>query len=304
MKRGEVYYLRYDGGFGSTEGVGRPVLVVTSQKGIDSGVNCVQVLCLTTANRFSYLNTRVNTPNRKSWVLNNQIMTVDASMFEGQNPMYELTSGEMSHVEKSLKSILGFNDGGSDVDENDDNIELRLELDTYKKLYEKALDKIIELQLSKDMNVVEKIVEVPVEVEKIVEVEKVVEKIVEVPREMTEEEVLKWIDELESEKIVEGTVEKPAEVTETTHRVRRTTHGLGKNPTREQINSFKEDRKANLNTDEWWNISAITGMSMNNARRIVAYRKNVGNFKRVDDLINVDFVKPSFIVKYGSMLEV
>ena len=113
----------------------------------------------------------------------------------------------------------------------------------------------------------------------------------------------KQSEEVEEKLEVEVEVETEV-VEEPKKRGAKTKHGLGSQPTREQLKAFAKEGKANLNTDDWWVICATTGMSQNNARRIVAYRNKMGKFKRVKDLMNVDFVKASFIEKYGPMLEV
>ena len=59
IKRGDVYYVRYDSGVGSEEAVGRPVIIVSSQEGIDSSP-VLQVIYMSTNSNKQKI--KVNVP--------------------------------------------------------------------------------------------------------------------------------------------------------------------------------------------------------------------------------------------------
>lgn len=329
FERGQVWYVRYDDSIGDEMAIGRPVLILSNQDDIDE-MGTVVVAYMTTGLRKSRNVVKAKFRGKDQFVHCSQLATMSKDRLSEY--LGKLNDSCMTYVSKVLMTAIGCDvttesediESETPMEEEKtvvmDKSELEMELAVYKRLYEKAVSEVVELRFEKDTRsekVVEKIVEVEVEkiveveVEKIVEVEKVVEveKIVEVPRELTEEEVLEWIDKLESKnetiepEVTEEVVVEPEKV-EVKKRGAKVTHGMGKNPTREQIDEFKKDGKANLNSDPWWVIAATTGMSANNARRIVAYRETRGNFRRVKDLIDVNFVKPAFIEKYGPMLEV
>lgn len=308
MERGQVYYVRYDDSVGDEMAIGRPVLIV-SNNGDISELDTVIVAYMTTGLRKSRNVVKLKMGGKIQYVHCSQLRTISKSRL--LDYLGQLSDEDMMKVDNALALAMSYNrppekrmaeeEVTTDVA---DNSWMEMELTVYKGLYEKAVRELIELKFQKDTNVVVKEIPVEVEVEKIVEVEKVVEK----PRELTEDEILEYIDRMfgEDTPVVEvpPVVEETPTVEVTKKAGRPPKHGMGNHPTREQVNQYKKDGKANLNTDEWWVIAATTGMSMNNARRIVAYRENVGKFKRVKDLINVNFVKPAFIEKYGSMLEV
>lgn len=70
MQRGEVYYLRYDGSYGSEMATGRPVLIISSDEGNESSP-IVSVAFLTTKPKKLGIAVPVNTGRNKSWVLCN-----------------------------------------------------------------------------------------------------------------------------------------------------------------------------------------------------------------------------------------
>ncbi|MCI8421867.1 MAG: hypothetical protein HFE34_06205, partial [Clostridia bacterium] len=125
-------------------------------------------------------------------------------------------------IQKLLKKIIDQSSNSSNeevikelIDKNDKNIQRLMEQNDER--IEKLMDKILELSASQSQpQIVEKVVEVPVEVEKVVEKEVVkevpVEKIVEVPVEkVVEKEVIKEVP-VEVEKIVEKEVVKEVKV--------------------------------------------------------------------------------------------
>ena len=62
--------------------------------------------------------------------------------------------------------------------------------------------------------------------------------------------------------------------------------------------------KVNINTDDWKTIAATTGMSVQSAQNIVAYRNKNGKFIDLTDLLFVPRFGSRNMNKYGPMLEV
>lgn len=329
IDRGQVYYLNMNDSVGNEMPIGRPVLVLNNSYSIEKHGVAI-CACMTTVPQSGQGVVKVTFNGRDNFVLCYQIMTLDLSRLT--NYKGELNGPDMYRVGGNLiwelklnnnKEVMGRSctKSGSDVDGVSDKFEQEL----YQKLYAKAMSDLVETRYALDElrnkkdEVKEKIVEKPVVVKETEYVEvpkevvKIVEKIVEVPRELTEEEILEYIDKFfgnESEvaevpPVEEVPVEEEPLVEESEEKKdRRKTHGMGKRPTREQINQFAKEGKVNINKEEWWVIAATTGMSENSARRIVRTRKQIGGFRTLKDLMKVDFVKASFIEKYGPMMEV
>ena len=146
MKRGEVYYLRYDNSMGHEEACGRPVIIVSSQEGIDTSP-VIQVVYMTTSFRKNGTCVKLSTPRRQSWAMCNQIDTIDKRKL-GNDIMCRLNRDEMSEIDRTLKMVLGLEDEYKPVDTD---IELKIEGTIYKRLYEKAIEKIAELKFEKDV---------------------------------------------------------------------------------------------------------------------------------------------------------
>lgn len=147
MLRGEVYYIRYDNSIGSEQSIGRPCLIVSSQKGIDSSP-VVQVVFLSTQFKMGSVNVPLYSMSRKSYAVCNQLNTLDKSRFD--TLMGKVTDEEMIEVDKALKVVLGLTDK---TREPRDYVELKIELDLYKAMYGRTLEKLVEACLDKKLEV-------------------------------------------------------------------------------------------------------------------------------------------------------
>ena len=138
MKRGEVYFLRYDHSVGVEMAVGRPVVIVSAD---ESRIGVANVVYMTTSprehNHSVQLTSKINGQPRlrDSWVICNQIHTIDKSRLE--NPQYTVSDEEMAQIDNELKRVLGLG-----VDE--------YELDKYKKMYNRALSELAALTVKRD----------------------------------------------------------------------------------------------------------------------------------------------------------
>lgn len=149
VKRGEVYYLKFNDAVGAEMGVGRPVVVVSSDEGNETSPT-ITVCYLTKQSKGKSVNEPVILKKAQSWVLCNQIFTVDKSRL--MNPIQTLTVEEMGRVDRGLIEALGLHKDGSEEKEDPQIEILRLqnELTTYRLLYDMALKNYTELKFAKD----------------------------------------------------------------------------------------------------------------------------------------------------------
>lgn len=198
ISRGEVYYIRFDDSYGGEESVGRPVVVVSAgAENVSSPT--YNVLPMTTNPRPVGICVKVASTRRDSFVLCNQIKTYDSFRFGDY--MCSLSEEEMRKVDDALARALGLNlyDPEAELrheEEMRDTIEdyqqrltaqetahakvvkelkdtvlsSGVERDLYKKLYDKTLELLADLTLSRKLG--EK---PPVKEEPVVEVVDVVE---------------------------------------------------------------------------------------------------------------------------------
>lgn len=153
VKRGEVYYIRMDNGIGAMQGAGRPGVILTSDFGCKN-TPIVTVAYLTTSRKDKIVAVEVVCEKRQSWVLCNQIITVDKMMLDRK--MCSLTDEEMSKVDEAVSVALGLKEFNRNEEreiekEAQGDISLILERDTYKALYKKALEEIVEHKMRADV---------------------------------------------------------------------------------------------------------------------------------------------------------
>ena len=176
IKRGDVYYIRFDDSYGSEEAVGRPAVVVSGDIGNRTSP-IVNVLYMTTGPRTQSINVEVSSTKRRSWVLCDQIRTFDKNRFGDY--MCTLSPDEMKKIDNALSVALGLNiDDGRHEEEMRNLVEEhqqkltaleaeykrklkesegnkstdRVEADLYKRLYEKVLSMLTEKKLAEDIS--------------------------------------------------------------------------------------------------------------------------------------------------------
>lgn len=171
MKRGDVFYLRYDNSYGHEMATGRPIVVLSSEEGIATSP-VVQVAFLTTSPRHTGVEIEINSLRRRSWVVCTQLNTVDKDRLD--TPNGRLTDLEMSRVDQALLEVFGLKkyieeevEPESEVIEPPvvENSWVNAELELYKDLYTKAMAKLAEVRFDYDMLRLEKktaVVEKPV----------------------------------------------------------------------------------------------------------------------------------------------
>ena len=310
FRRGQVWYETYNNTMGSEMAVGRPVLIVSSDEGNTSS-SVVTVLYMTTTPKNLGVTVEVYSTNKRSWVLCQQIVTIEKRRL--QTYMCMLAETEMLRVELGLRKALALASGDDIFSEKIEglerrvlnlsdllgeakskNSELELEVAIQKRLYERALDKIVETRFEKDIAPPKEQEKKLSEVYPVMEVVEPMKKVAEATEKLEVDiEALKTqmgaIPKTEPKKSGRGAVKK---------------HGLSVKSKPEEFIPYKTGDTANVNTDDWYVIVANTGMNIQTAQAIVAYRKKHGEYVDLVDLLNVPRFGSRVMDKYGCKLEV
>lgn len=107
VKRGDVYYVRFDNGYGSEIAAGRPVVVVSDER-LEKHFPLITCVYMTKTNRSQDgFGIELYTPRSKSWALCNQLYTYDKTRLSEY--MCTLTDEEMQRIDAGLALNLGLN---------------------------------------------------------------------------------------------------------------------------------------------------------------------------------------------------
>lgn len=281
MKRGEVWYVGFDGGVGHEETVGRPAIIVSSQEGVDTSP-VVNVVYTTTQPKHLGLTVELSSMNKRSWALCTNTTSVDKRRLRDR--MCTLTDAEMAKVDLALRKAFGLPVEAKVIDDGlseklaesekalelikDRAAELETDVQVYKRLYDKLLEKYIDLKLDKDVSVT---VAVTGEAEQVV-----VEEVATV-----EETPLFREPELDLSALKEK---------------------FKVYDDRQQQDSCT---KVNVNTATAKQIAEATGMSLTVAYSICGTRKRENiRFEKLEDLLLCERFKESHLEKYRDVLEV
>lgn len=319
FKRGQVWYETYNGSMGSEMAVGRPIVIVSSDEGNTSS-SVVTALYMSTTPKNIGVTVEVYSTHKRSWVLCQQVATLDKRRLTGY--MCTLTESEMLRVELGLRKALGLPSGDDAFSEKIEelekrvsdlsdllgeakqkNSELELELAIQKRLYEKALDKIVEQRFEKDTATPKEPEEPEVKLSEVYPVmeapktDKVTEPIKKVAEVAEKLEV-----DVEALKTQMGAI--PNKTKESAPKEKRVRHGLNRQSKPEEFLPYVKPGKVNVNTYTWYEIVANTGIGIQTAQQIVAYRKKHGEFRDLVDLMNVPLFGIGSMNKYGNKLEV
>ena len=283
MKRGEVYWLRYDTSWGHEQSVGRPVVILSGNEkrwGTDDP-GTVVVAYMSTSAKSMVCNVPVCVGGRRSSVLCNQLGTVDGRRLTELAGV--LTDIEYDKVKECLIELLHLNVPPKDESETelelskikDENVNLKLELEVQKKMYDRVLGLLVDERVNRDMEVKTPDVVVAPEPPK--------PEPIEIDTELLKIQMStpnKLLDDPQENKV--KTKLKPKKLSKV------------KVP----------EKKANVNTDDWRTIGEITGLCESTARSIVQYRNKHGKYVSLEDLLMVPRFGKVCMNKYGSMLEV
>jgi mRNA interferase MazF len=196
VERGELYWIRLGDSVGSEEAVGRPGVVISSKKGNETS-NTILIAFTTTQVKYGIINPSTYASGKKTWVLCNQIQTVD-KMRLGRY-IGKLTDQEMRTVDDALETVLdlGYVDDTA-LAEKDKEIEklkaqiieltgevareqakiielaakhehellsYKVENAMWQKCYDKALSQLVDIKVSDDL--IRRVEQKPVEAPKV-----------------------------------------------------------------------------------------------------------------------------------------
>lgn len=298
MERGEVYYLRYDDSYGHEMATGRPVVVISSDVGIDR-CDVVTIAFLTSKYKQININVEVNCTPRRSWVLCNQLATVDKRRLGDK--MCKLSPSELAEVDEKICDALGLWSVVKEVEvekvvevevgkpvavDDAEKIRLQIELDLYKKLYTDLTSQIVDARFERQV-------------------------VVEKATATEEKATVTFIDEIVAPEVAtEYIPNNGVDVdTETLKKKMFTPNSeMVEEPPKKKIGrpvgSKNKPKKVNINTADWETIREITGMNEKTAKNIVRYRKKHGDFVDLTDLLFVPYFGSGCMDKFGQMLEV
>lgn len=148
FERGEIWWVSVGNAPGSTKLIGRPALIITDV-GTCENPFALSVAYLTSSPKNSPIIPCVQYSGNKTWVLCDQIATVEKEVLSRK--IAKLSDHEMRKVEYGLRKALGLSENAKPV-EQPDQASLIVERDTYKKLYEKALEMLVDKRFEKDQN--------------------------------------------------------------------------------------------------------------------------------------------------------
>ncbi len=178
FSRGEVYWVRVDGGFGCETGVGRPGLILSNNRA-NNGSDVVNIAWLTTQTKTEPWDVLTHATGKRSFVMCNQIMTVDKSRLG--KCICELPPDDMKKVDAALEDQLdlGYVDDTALKEKEveiralnvqmgelkaeieklkaeieahaDADVATKVEIEMWQRLYGKALDQVVSMKLNGDI---------------------------------------------------------------------------------------------------------------------------------------------------------
>lgn len=179
FERGEVYGVRMDSGFGSEQGYYRPAVILSNNHANETSPT-VNVAFTTTKCKPIGVNVEVMATGRPSWVLCNQIATVDKARFGTM--MGVLNSAEQKAVDDALEKVfdLGYVDEAAlkekeseiaglnllvseakaevavacaEVAKRDEEIaSLKMEIEMWQKCYGRCMDMLVDTKVNGDLS--------------------------------------------------------------------------------------------------------------------------------------------------------
>lgn len=323
-ERGEIYMIRLDNGIGSEEGTFRPGLIVSSDQGNRTN-GTVVVAYLTTKEHDCPINVETMATGRLSNILTNQVATIDKRRMKKH--VGTLSVDEMATVERSLRVSLGIG-ADPEVKEKEREIEslnaeiaelklhigkaeqtelsYKVEVAMWQKLYERALDQLVEFKLGRDMarmpvvESVEEKAEEPVEEPAEEPVEEAAEKKVDInsctitalrklgftvgmAKAVVEHRPYVDVSDVKEVPGIKATIFR---VVEPKLCCSMTTVGVEPEPV--------EVGKVNINTATGKEIAAV-GVPLGTAYSITSYRKKNGPYSSLEDLIGVNHITQKWI---------
>lgn len=275
IHRGDVWWVSVDDSVGREMQTGRPAVVISTDGATRFGDARV-VAFLTTRNVANAASPQVVVRGRTNRVLCNHLRTVDARRFTEK--MGTLNEEEMFRVSGALASVFGLKPPRMDTPVMNDNvnIELRVQCDLYKKLYENALEQLAEMKFEQVTKEPEPAVEED-QGDELVDINDC--DIDELMRHGVTERVAREIVDNAPYRCVEDIRKLPSMTDIMFHLAERELCCI--------VDAEVLPEKVNINTATANEIHQKIGINANTASRIVGYRKKNGPFKCLEDLLDV-----------------
>lgn len=282
FERGEVYWVKVGDSVGSEEAAGRPGVIVSSKKGNE--VSPIVIIAYTTTQvKYGIINPTTYASGKKSWVLCNQLQTVDKSRLIRY--LGKLTDQELRSVDDALEQTLdlGYIDDAAlqekdteisdlknevseaktDLDKKNEEIAaLKMEIEMWQKCYGRCMDMLVDTKVNADVQ----------------------------RRTMVEPKVgtaASLIPDLKPETPKEPEA-PPVEPV---------------NPTEQPEQPEGPVRTVNVNAASAQEINEATGIHIQTCFSIVGYRKKNGPYTKLEDLLSVHGIYPGTLKKCGDRIE-
>ena len=160
IRRGGMYWVRSEDSYGCETASSRPGVVVSSQYGLDNSPIATVVFC-TSVEKTNSISVPLKNSDRPSWAMCNQIRTVDKSRLG--NKLCDVSEEELEQIDQTLCRVLGLVIDTREIDIalgeskaqiaglEEELMAKRVEIAMLERLYEKALDMLAGVHLTKDM---------------------------------------------------------------------------------------------------------------------------------------------------------
>ena len=313
IKRGDVYWLQSDE-FGIEQKLGRPIVVVSSNKGNEVAQQVIGLFC-TTARKYGVINVEIKTPRKWSWVQCNYPITAYKERLG--NYIYTLTDDEMAAVEKGMRVAMDLGSDSADFEDErrefeeeiaslrsqiaakkDRSVEVIVERDMYKRMYEKAVEMLAVSKMPKvEVAVAKEEPPAEEEEESLVEINSCSE--VDLRRVGCTPTMIHHIVENRPYKSVEDLRRVPS-ITNVGYRI--LSNKVCCVPVVKEKKTVSTG-KLNINTATYEEFVGI-GLGAQTAAMVMRYRDKNGLFNSVEDLLKIPRFGDRSMKKFGSKLEV
>ena len=178
FERGEVYWVRVDGGFGVETGVGRPGLIISNDR-CNNGSDAVNIAWLTTQTKTEPWDVLTYATGKRSFVMCNQIQTVDKTRLgkyigvlppddmkkvddalEGQLDLGYVDDTALKEKELEIRTLrVQMGELKAEIEKlkaeieahADEDVATKVEIEMWQRLYGKALDQVVSMKLNGDV---------------------------------------------------------------------------------------------------------------------------------------------------------
>lgn len=278
--KGEVYWINTSDAIGGEEMTGRPGVIVSSDYGNEK-YPTVTIAYTTTQQRNGVVYPYIYASGHKTWVLCNQIRTIDKSRL--QKYIGVCSEYEMVQIERGIRTALDFKyqDLEDEIEEYRNLAEQRnVENEMLRRQYEMVLNQLVEMKVAADVQ----------ERVKLGESEAVEPPHEEAPEWVLPNRIVKSVLDAAPASAFAGKVNTPSTKNK-------------KAKVREESPKKEEPVVVNVNTATIMQLTDL-GFTPQTAAHILHNRRMKGPFRSVDDLKNVDTMDTKLLKKIRDKLEV